>query len=525
MKIKRTLQASGEGRAIVKNELGEVIQDSGWNRNILTSSAMQNGIIGNVVGFQVIYYESADTANPIPNKIGLLGTFDLVDETLTASHTGIDFGDNSQFRTGDTLVFSNDARMLISAVGTNTCTVVAQNDVVNFSGQTANHYRTGFTSNAAAVSMGEVYKGFGSGGFTNGNIDSTGTKITTVEVTTATQTSNFTINVFYTSYYSRVVLDTPIIVEPGNTITFLYRATFTMQNPSEENIIPSASKMVGWPYQNAISSATSDGSTITITTDNVHDLEAGDNVTLSNFLPSSITATLISSDGSTWTITADNTFANGDSIVIESNGGNYDGTFTVATATASSFTISNTGNFADSNGTVRHATPSNWYDGDYVVDNVVDVNTLEILDTLNEFDADSGTIGVVNANYRLNLWYDWAREFADTTINLYQSDTEVVTAPFPTWSDTDFLTSIGFTNSDLIPETVANTTPAIANGMVSSATITTTINVANNFPRIKQLGFDSLYHRCIFTFDEVQKLPNNLRMVLKFELQFLQDLD
>ncbi len=528
MKFENQVTCSGEAQVTVRNPDGEVVLQTPWKKNLINTRAIDvNGFEFAGINTSTGCYESNDVLNPVENKRALTGTYSVTGNVLTVSG-GPDFTDQGEFSLEDTIVLSGGERMVLSGFATNSTTwnIVKVTDFDDVSGLTATQYRTGASSNNASQRS-ESSRLFVT---LNQNLSNTynasGVRVCSAEGTSSQQSTNYQFDLLYigaSNPYSRIVLDDPIQVVAGNTVTVAYRVTTTFTGATVRNITPDPAKTVGWPFQETITSLTSNGTTITGTTSTDHNFQAGDSVTITNALPQQYAVSNITSNGSVWTITVNShPYSVSDSIDIVSVSGDYDGSFSVASVVdANTITVTNAAVHSDSTGTVRLTTPAGWYNGTWTIATAPDVNTFTITDALNTVDAVEGTVGVPNANYRIDYMGRWYRDFTSTNMQLTYAATELATAPLPTLND---LSTSDFSGFSSILKGSSFGRSSLVNDLTSFAQMVTNIDPSNDFPRIKQLFMNMNDQHMLVTFDHPQKLPNTHQMTFRQEMKFVQDL-
>jgi hypothetical protein len=219
-----------------------------------------------------------------------------------------------------------------------------------------------------------------------------GTWSRTWSVTFASATVGYSLNSIMVGTYARIVLGAPVAVAVDDQIQLTYTLECTITGRASRTIALS-SIMPGWPYVyggtglNPITSIVGNGATFDVTTSTANHFLAGDTVILANVVPKRFAISSGSSDVST--ITVNTTLAHGlivgDTVVIEAAAvGGYNGTWTVATVPdADTITITSGANpgALGASGTIRLATPATYFNGTYTVASKPSANVVRITST------------------------------------------------------------------------------------------------------------------------------------------------
>lgn len=366
-------RASGE-LSLIQRRNGKVIHREDNTPNLLLNGAFTTAAVLNPFGSA---YLRTDEVVP---SVALDGTWDQSGNTVTrATGTGV----FTSGHIGTELKFSSGERCHVVSRVSDT-EVVVSGPTLELSGFSITRYNTNLTLG----SSGAVQTVSGVAEPTETDVEA-GTTVISRTYLFDGSPSDFTLrNVRIGVAFALVVLAAPVEVQEGDQIEIIYTCRLTYSGRELREV--SLSEVFsggGYPVEYLSNSIEGDGTSFDVVTANPHHFLAEDAVVVKDAVPLRKAVTSITADGTDWTVVATgHGFSVEDAIEIEDTDVvGYHGQHEVDTVVdVNTFTIfnSNTPDANGATGTVRLATPAGYFNGDFTVASVPDVNTVRITSSI-----------------------------------------------------------------------------------------------------------------------------------------------
>lgn len=405
MKSNHQMRLGGRAKARVIRPDGSIKSETGWNRNLILNGGLADGVSAGK-WLAMLTYCRAGTGTSA-TKAALNGTYAQTGTTITRS-TGT--GTFSAGDVGKHIKFGTGEERRITSFTSSTEVEVRESGAV--SATTLDLYETETTSLDAEVKNTNTLNGDAGA--------NTATPNTSTGALTVKRTFDFSAEVGTVNYneigisrgtgtdlFARIVLDSTVSVNAGEQLQIVYEVVLTC--PTWLSSTPITPTITGWPYAYTVTDITHGGASFDVTFSIDHHYLAGDEITISNAVPTQVAISTISSTVSEFTVTtsAAHGLSVSDSIEIEgASPGGYNGTWTVAAVDSTTvFRVTSGINLgAGSGGTVRLSTPSPYFNGTWTVASVPTLNSIRITDATisTGFDSSNGdVVGTLDGDVRL----------------------------------------------------------------------------------------------------------------------------
>lgn len=315
------------------------------------------------------------------------------------------------------------------------------------------------------------------------------THVRTYRATYTSATSAYSLGSLNLNSCARVKLPAPIAIEVDDQLLYEYAVTETVSGRSQ--IYELGAESVGIPQKHSMLSIVGSGTAVDVTFAAATHFLAGDKLDLRNVTPKKFAISSASSNSTTLTINT--TLAHGlsvaDSVVIAGASlAGYNGTFTVATVPdADTITIVNAANpgAMGASGTVRLATPATYFDdlGLASIASMVSSSVARVTSAITGAAVEPGLIGgdpgvtvkfvSQNANQELSL------AFGGVSNVFTEANAKAI-------GDTTSVGTISSTNTLWGFDSLATTVAAFGNDWTWSGTLTKNAGAGTNGTRIKQ---------------------------------------
>lgn len=468
------------------------------------------------------FYTFTDTA---ANYEDLNGTWNQSGNTVTrASGTGTFPSSPSQI--GNELQWQDGERCHVTARASDT-SITVSGPARTLTGKTIRRWLTNRSSVAGySQSMGPI-----AGSITQNH--STGVTTHTLAALFDSATSAYSLGSVIVSSamgypWARVVLVAPVAVAVDDQLEMSYTIVHT--NGTRNFSYQLGSESVGIPTQYTASTIVGNGTTFDIVTSIDNHFLAGDQILLENFVPKRFAISSGSSNSTTITVitTAAHGLSVADTIVIENASvGGYNGTWVVDTVVDSdTITIASALNpgALGATGTVRLATPVTYFDGTFTVASKPTAATIRVTSSIQGPAIDPKTFGSI----RDVTWDLWGGASYRGRIGVSGSGmfyiSEANAKPIPTPETTDNPSGI-FTGVVVANSADQDENASFANDFTLA--VSGTWNAGAAEPRIKQILWGNVQTNCnggILTFAVPQSKTAADRLQAVARIQILRDL-
>lgn len=531
------LRLGGRAKARVIGADGQVRTETPWKKNLVMNDGLAD--IVNAVNFLSLVNTCRAGTGTSATKAALDGTFAQTGTTVTRS-TGT--GTFSAGDVGKHIKFGTGEERRITSFSSSTEVEVRESGTV--SATSLELYETETTALDAQVKFSSTLDGGAGANETSVNTSENSiyfkrTYNFAVEVSTVNYNEIGISRASASDLFARIVLDSTVTVNSGEQLQIVYELTVTC--PTWLTSTPITPVVSGWPYPYEATSIVHGGASFDVTFTEDHHYLAGDEITISNAVPTEVAISSISSDPSEFTVTTSGVhgLSVSDSIEIEgASPSGYNGTWTVAAVDSTTvFRVTSGINpGAGSGGTVRLSTPTPYFNGTWTIASVPTSDSIRITDATisTGFDASNGDIvGSLAGDVR--VWGSGDEIFFTLSNTKYQIAEYAAAALIrcSLWRDGSEITSLGLGQGGFLTGAAATATRSSSRSAYDPVDQSWTryreFDIdEGNFDDIKQIGFQggpgSSASAFLITFDQNQRKEAGYSLGFGYKVTLRQDL-
>jgi hypothetical protein len=401
----------GKYQVYVLNEDGTIAYESGLKKNLILNPAIDDYVSSNATSSfdQLMRYGFCGTGNTPNSEVKANSLYTQAGDQVTRSSGTANFVANDvdnmiKFGSGEEArIVTVNSGTVITVDRLQTVTTPASVTVYNTK-RTALDSQVAYTETRMAPPVGEFFQ------YTVVDVtDADYPRVTLHQsyLFTAAQTENNTITElgvglhYNKPTFSRIVLDDPVILGPGQQLGFKYQMTSSYDFTPTDNV---PFDITGWPveYNTAGIVDNGDGTaeiTVAPSAGDTHHYQVGGNVIISGAQRVKRPIASITSTATEFTLTTsvDHQFTTGDDVeILGVIPNSYNGGWVVAsTPTTTTLTITSALNAgAGSGGTIREADPITWWNGEHEV-TAIDALNNTITVSIPSGIAEAGDGGVI----------------------------------------------------------------------------------------------------------------------------------